>query len=87
MPPIRESVPPLWVEIGVSGATLTSAFVIQMRILQFCTRRFVTHLGACNLCGRMDGRFTRNIDFIQEKVVISYDKNRRKAYPTYPGRS
>lgn len=34
-----------------------------------------------------DGRFTRNIDFIQEKVVISYDKNRRKAYPTYHGRS
>ena len=83
MPPIKESVPPLWVEIGVSGATLTSAFVIQMRILQFIARRFVTHLGACNLCGR----FTRNTDFIQEKVVISYDKNRRKAYPTYPGRS
>jgi len=25
--------------------------------------------------------------FLQEKVVISYDKNRCKAYPTYPGRS
>ena len=67
MPHIRESVPPLWVEIGVSGATLTSAFVIQMRILQFCTRRFVTHLGACNLCGRMYGRFTRNTDFYKKR--------------------